>query len=70
MNNFMAALSQIKQNPMAFLSMRRFNIPQNMNKPEDIIQHLLDSGQVSHNQLNGIIQERNNPMLRQMYLQR
>lgn len=70
MNNFMAALSQIKQNPMAFLSRRRFNIPQNMNKPEDIIQHLLDSGQVSQNQLNGIIQERNNPMLRQMYLQR
>ncbi|MBO7732818.1 MAG: hypothetical protein J6S67_09705 [Methanobrevibacter sp.] len=46
-------LNQIKQNPMAMLS-RRFNIPQNMNvnDPNEIIQYLLNTGQVSQQQYN------------------
>ena len=51
--NIFQMLGQLKQNPMAMLS-RRFNIPQNMNvnDPNEIIQYLLNTGQVSQQQYN------------------
>ncbi len=56
--------SQLRQNPMAMLS-RRFNIPQNLNSPQDIIQHLLNSGQITQSQLNmNVNQVLNNPIYR------
>lgn len=56
--------SQLRQNPMAMLS-RRFNIPQNLNSPQDIIQHLLNSGQITQSQLNmNVNQALNNPIFR------
>lgn len=51
--------SQFRQNPMGFLS-RRYNIPQNVNDPQEIIQHLLNSRQVSQEQVNRAMQMRNN----------
>lgn len=51
--------SQFRQNPMSFLG-RRYNIPQNVNDPQEIIQHLLNSGQVSQEQVNRAMQMRNN----------
>lgn len=46
-------IQQLKQNPMAMLS-KRFNIPQNVNlqDPNAIIQHLMNTGQVSQEQYN------------------
>lgn len=54
------------QNPMAMLA-RRFNIPQGVNTqdPNAIIQHLLNTGQISQQQLNQVNAMRNNPMLQQ-----
>lgn len=52
--NMMSMLSQFQQfrkNPMAMLQ-QRFNIPQNLTEPNDIIKHLVDSGQVSKDQIN------------------
>ncbi len=70
MNNMMQMVAQIKQNPEMLLGRRFKNLPQNMNKSEDIIQYLLDSGQLSQNQLNTVaMQAHNNPMLQQMYQQ-
>lgn len=70
MNNMMQMVAQIKQNPGMLLGRRFKNLPQNMNKSEDIIQYLLDSGQLSQNQLNNVaMQAHNNPMLQQMYHQ-
>ena len=69
MNNIaglMQMYSQLKQNPMQVLS-RRFNIPQNLNNPQDIIQHLLNSGQVSQEQLNQVMQMRNNPDIARLF---
>ncbi len=62
-NDIMNLYQQLKQNPMQMLS-QRFNIPQgiNTNDPNSIIQHLLNTGQVSQNQVN---QAMNNPMIRQ-----
>lgn len=51
MNNLLQMLSQIKSNPKAILS-QRFNLPQNLNNPQEIIQHLMNTGQVSQQQYN------------------
>ena len=59
-------LNQIKQNPTAVLS-QRFNLPQNMNNPNDIIQHLLNTGQVSQADVNRAMNMRNNPMFKNMF---
>lgn len=59
--NLMSMYQSFMQNPMQMLS-QRFNIPQDMNNPNDILQHLLDTNQVNQNQVNMI---RNNPMLQQ-----
>jgi sRNA-binding protein len=55
---------QARQNPMAIIS-QRFNIPQNIQKPQDIVQHLLDSGQISQDQLNNAMRMKNSPQLKQ-----
>ena len=59
-------VNQIKQNPMAVLS-QRFNIPQNMNDPNQIIQHLLNTGQVTQQQVNNAMQMRNHPIFKGMF---
>lgn len=54
--NIMQMLSQLKANPAAVLG-QRFNIPQNMmNNPNDIIQHLINTGQVTQQQYNAVNQ--------------
>ena len=63
MNNIMQMVNQFKQNPMAMLS-QRYNIPQNLNNPNEIIQYLLNTGQVSQSQVNNAMQMRNNPMFK------
>lgn len=45
--NTMQMLQQLKQNPVGFLRQAGVNIPANLNDPNAIIQHLLNSGQVS-----------------------
>ena len=54
MGNMMGMLQQLKANPMQFLMQRRMNIPQGvaMNDPNAIIQHLMNSGQISQAQYN------------------
>lgn len=64
--NVMQMYSQFMQNPMSLLG-RRFNIPQNIQNPQDIIQHLLNSGQVSQDQVNQAMQMRNNPQIRNLF---
>ena len=53
-NNGMAQmLSQFKSNPMQFLMSRKFNVPQSMaNDPNQIIQYLLQTGQVNQDAVN------------------
>lgn len=58
---------QLKQNPLQVLG-RRFNIPQNVNlsDPNAILQHLMNTGQVSQSQINNVMQMRNNPIIQQI----
>lgn len=62
----MQMYTQFKNNPMGLLS-RRFNIPQNMNDPQAIVQHLLNSGQVSQAQVNQAMRMRNDPQFTNLF---
>ena len=44
--NPMQALSELKANPAAMLKHAGLNVPEDMNDPQQIVQHLLRSGQV------------------------
>ena len=48
----MAMLTQLRSNPMALLQRAGLNIPPNMNNPQAIIQHLMNSGQLTQGQMN------------------
>lgn len=50
--NPMQLLSQLRSNPLALLRQAGYNVPDNVNSPQAIIQHLMNSGQLSQNQLN------------------
>ena len=47
MTNPLQMIQQIRSNPMQFLKQAGFNVPDNLNDPNAIIQHLMNSGQVS-----------------------
>jgi hypothetical protein len=66
-NNILWLYQQLRQNPMQVLA-QRFNIPQNvnLNDPNAIIQHLINSGQVSQEQVNQAMNMRNNPLVQQL----
>lgn len=50
--NIMQQLQMLRQNPMQFLRQRGYNVPDNITNPQAIIQHLMNSGQVSQQQMN------------------
>ena len=51
--DFMSAINNLKNNAMQIFSKSRFNVPQDvMNDPNAIIQHLMNTGQVSQQQYN------------------
>ena len=64
-NDLMKMYQQMCNNPVQFLS-NRFNIPQGINNPNDILQHLLNTGQVSQMQVNRAMNMRNNPIIQML----
>ena len=50
--NPMQMLAQLKSNPLGLLQKAGFNVPSNLNSPQAIIQHLMNSGQISQQQMN------------------
>lgn len=58
-------IAQFFNNPMAMLT-QKYNIPQDMNNPDDILQHLLNSGQVTQAQVNQAMSMRNNPAIQML----
>ena len=56
-NQMLGMLQQLKSNPMQFLMQRRFNLPMNIgNDPSAILNHLVQTGQVSQQQINSAYQ--------------
>ena len=66
-NQMAQMYQQLRSNPAQILA-SRFNLPQgmNMNNPNDIIQHLLNTGQINQAQVNQLMGMRNNPMIQQL----
>lgn len=60
MQDIMNFYQKFRQNPMQILN-QKFNIPQNvdMSDPNAILQHLLNTGQVSQDQVNNAMKMRN-----------
>lgn len=60
MKDIMDYYQRFKQNPMQMLN-QRFNIPQNVNlsDPNAILQHLMNTGQVTQDQINHVMQIKN-----------
>lgn len=50
-SNIMRMLPQLKSNPLAMLRQAGFNVPANLNNPQEIIQYMMNSGQISQQQL-------------------
>lgn len=48
--NPMQMIQQLKANPIQFLQRAGFNVPSNLNSPNDIIQHLMNSKQITQQQ--------------------
>ncbi|MBR5678026.1 MAG: hypothetical protein IKX20_07795 [Paludibacteraceae bacterium] len=49
--NIFQMMSLFQQNPLSLLQ-KRFNIPNGINNPQDILNHLIQSGQVTQDQVN------------------
>lgn len=71
MNNIQGlfnAYNMLRQNPMELIS-RRFRIPPNMDvrNPNDIVQYLLNSGQISQQDVNQVMGLKNDPKFSQIF---
>lgn len=64
-NNLLGMITEYRNNPMSLLS-KRFNIPQNLNDPNEIIQHLLNSGQITQAQINNAMRRLNDPQIQKL----
>lgn len=67
MDMFQRMYQRLRQNPLQMLN-KQFNIPQNvnLNDPDSILQHLMNTGQVSQHQINEVMQMRNSPLVQQL----
>ena len=69
MNNLLSIYQQMMNNPTQFLS--QMGIPQDiMNDPNKIIQHLLNTGRVTQDQVNQAMKMKNSPMIQNMFNKR
>ena len=64
-NPMISLVQQFRQNPIGMLQ-QRYNIPPNMSNPNDILQYLLNTRQVSQQQANYVMQMRNNPQIQNL----
>lgn len=74
MQGFMQQFQGFAQNPMQFFAQNKLNLPQNidpMKNPQGAIQYLMNNGQMSQEQYNGLQQMakqiQQNPMFSQMF---
>lgn len=51
--SLISQINQIRNNPMQFFASKRLNVPENIsNDPKAIVQHLLNTGQMTQAQYN------------------
>ena len=52
-------LQSLRNNPLSFLASKGFNVPQGINNPQQMVNHLVNSGQVNQNTINQAMQMAN-----------
>ena len=68
MNDILSMMKNLMNNPMQVLMQKGFNLPENIgNNPQAIIQHLLNTNQITQDQLNQAMQMRGNPMFKGLF---
>ena len=70
--NIFQMIMQARNNPMAIIS-KCYNIPQNLqgsDNGQEIAQYLLDSGQISQDQLNKSMQQSRQPLFKPFFNQK
>ena len=68
MNDILSMMQNLMNNPMQVLMQKGFNLPENIgNNPQAIIQHLLNTNQITQDQLNQAMQMRGNPMFKGLF---
>jgi hypothetical protein len=65
-NNLLGMIAEFRNNPVGMLS-RKYNLPSNMNDPQQIVQHLLNTGQITQGQIDNAMRSINNPQIRQLF---
>ena len=68
MQFLMQSYGALQRDPLGMVR-RRFNIPQdvNTNDPNEIVQYLLNSGQVSQQDINSVMGLKNDPRFSQIF---
>lgn len=56
-NDMFNLLQQLKQNPVGFSASKKFNIPQGMNDPQQMVQYLLSTRQVNQSSVDQLFQQ-------------
>ena len=66
--NLFNLYQQLRQNPMQLLA-QKYNISSNIDtsNPNNIIQYLLNTGQITQTQVNNAMSMRDNPMFKQLF---
>lgn len=67
LQNVLDMKQKLMQDPVGFLAQRKYKIPEGMNNPNEIIQYLLNTGQISQNQVNRMMSMRNNPIIQKLF---
>ena len=52
-------LQSLRNNPLSFLASKGFNVPQGINNPQQMVNHLVNSGQVNQNAITQAMQMAN-----------
>lgn len=52
LNDALNLLQQLKKDPISFAASKKYNIPQGMSDPGQIIQHLLNTNQITQDDVN------------------
>lgn len=68
LNGLMSIYQNLRTNPIGVLA-QRFNIPTGIDasSPQNIIQHLLNTGQVTQAQVNNAMAMRDNPVIKNLF---
>ena len=54
--NPMQIMAQVRQNPLQMIRQAGYTVPDGLNNPQQIVQHLLNSGQISNGRLSQLMQ--------------